>query len=65
MYLAWNEKTITDFSNKNIESAYNDGYVFTRVGKGNMNQTRILRIDLSKFKLSSENKNVSFKGIIL
>lgn len=58
MYLAWNEKTITDFSDKSIESAYNDGYVFTRVGKGNMNQTRILRIDLGKFKLSSENKRV-------
>ncbi len=58
MYLAWNDKTITDFSNKSIESAYNDGYVFTRVGKGNMNQTRILRIDLSKFKLSSENKRI-------
>lgn len=58
MYLSWNEKTITDFSDENIESAYNEGYVFTRVGKGEMKQTRSLRIDLSKFELSSENKRI-------
>ncbi len=58
MYLSWNEKTITDFSDKNIEAIYNDGYVFTRLGKGMMNQTRILRIDLNQFKLSSENKRI-------
>ena len=49
MYLKWEEKTIDDFSEKNIESTYNNGYVFTRVGKGVMNQTRSLRIDLGKF----------------
>ncbi len=58
MYLSWNEKTLTDFSDTNIESAYNEGYVFTRVGKGVMKQTRSLRIDLSKFELSSENKRI-------
>ncbi len=58
MYLAWKEKNITDFSEKSIEAAYNDGYVFTRIGRGAMNQTRILRIDLDKFKLSSENKRI-------
>lgn len=58
MYLSWNEKIITDFSDKNLESAYNGGYVFTRVGKGVMKQTRSLRIDLSKFELSSENKRI-------
>lgn len=57
-YLSWNEKTLTDFSDTDIESAYNDGYVFTRVGKGVMKQTRSLRIDLSKFELSSENKRI-------
>jgi arginyl-tRNA--protein-N-Asp/Glu arginylyltransferase len=58
MYLSWNEKKISDFSDEYIESAYNDGYVFTRVGKGVMKQTRSLRIDLSKFELSSENKRI-------
>lgn len=58
MYLNWKEKTITDFSDTNINSLYNEGYVFTRLGKGEMQQTRSLRIDLSKFELSSENRRV-------
>ena len=53
MYLTWAEKTITDFSDANINSLYNEGYVFTRIGKGVMQQTRSVRIDLSKFELSS------------
>lgn len=57
-YLKWNEKIITDFNDNNINSLYNKGYVFTRLGKGIMNQTRSLRIDLSKFELSSENKRI-------
>jgi arginyl-tRNA--protein-N-Asp/Glu arginylyltransferase len=40
MYLKWNEKTITDFGSENINSLYNEGYVFTRIGKGVMHQTR-------------------------
>jgi arginyl-tRNA--protein-N-Asp/Glu arginylyltransferase len=58
MYLKFSEKTITDFSEKNINTLYNQGYVFTRVGRGLMNQTRSLRIDLSKFELTSENRRV-------
>jgi len=58
MYLSWNEKTVTDFSGKNTESAYADGFVFTRLGKGKMNQTRSLRIDIKKFELCSENRRV-------
>lgn len=58
MYLNWNEKNITDFSDENINSLYNAGYVFTRLNKGTMNQTRSIRIDLSKFELSSENRRI-------
>lgn len=58
MYLSWNEKSITDFSDKNIDSLYNEGFLFTRKGKGEMYQTRSLRIDLSKFELNSENRRV-------
>lgn len=58
MYLSWNEQTITDFSEQNIESMYQQGYVFTRIDKGVMEQTRSLRIDLSTFELSSENKRI-------
>ncbi len=58
MYLSWNKKTITNFSDKNINSLYNEGYVFTRVGKGAMNQTRSVRINLDNFELTSENKRI-------
>lgn len=57
-YLYWKEKTITDFSEKSINGMYDNGYVFTRIGKGVMHQTRSVRIDLSKFDLSSENRRV-------
>ncbi len=57
-YLHWDEKTITDFSEKNISDLYSAGYVFTRIGKGVMHQTRSVRIDLSKFSLTSENRRI-------
>src|SRR3989344_9157931 len=58
MYLSWDEKTVVDFSDKSVEDMYNTGYLFTRKGKGVMDQTRSLRIDLCKFELSSENKRI-------
>jgi len=58
MYLSWSEQTITDFSEENINALYNRGFVFTRPAKGLMKQTRSLRIDLSKFELSSENRRI-------
>lgn len=61
-YLHWDEKTITDFSDENIEKMYNNGYIFTRKGKGVMQQTRSVRIDLKKFSLSSENRRILKKG---
>ncbi len=61
MYLKWKEKIITDFSDKNINALYNQGFVFTRQNKGTMNQTRSLRVDLSKFTLASENRRVMKK----
>ena len=57
-YLHWNEQTVTDFSPANITAMYERGYVFTRKGKGVMQQTRSCRIDLSKFELSSENRRI-------
>jgi arginine-tRNA-protein transferase len=57
-YLHWQEKTVTDLSEKNISALYNDGFVFTRIGKGVMHQTRSVRIDLSKFEPSSENRRI-------
>lgn len=57
-YLTWDEKTITDFSDSHINSLYNEGFLFTREHLGSMYQTRSLRVDLSKFELSSENRRV-------
>lgn len=37
---------------------YDEGFVFTRIGKGVMHQTRSVRIDLSRFELSSENRRI-------
>lgn len=58
MYLSWQEKTLTEFNDTDIENAYDQGFVFTRIGRGVMNQTRSLRIDLAKFELSSENRRI-------
>ncbi len=58
MYLKWEEKIITDFSSENINSLYNEGFLFTRIGKGVMQQTRSVRVELSKFELSSENRRI-------
>ncbi len=58
MYLKWKEKVITDSSDQNITRLYNEGYLFGRVEKGEMYQTRSVRIDLGKFELSSENRRI-------
>ncbi len=58
MYLAWDEKNVADFSDTNINNLYDQGYVFTRLGKGKMQQTRSIRVDLEQFELSSENRRV-------
>lgn len=57
-YLHWDEITITDFSEQAVADMYARGYVFTRIDKGVMHQTRSARIDLSKFELSSENRRI-------
>jgi arginyl-tRNA--protein-N-Asp/Glu arginylyltransferase len=57
-YLNWNQKIITDFSPAFVSEMYEKGYVFTRLGKGVMQQTRSVRINLSKFELTSENRRI-------
>lgn len=61
-YLTWDQKIITSFDDDTINTAYNSGYVFTRLGKGIMHQTRSVRIDLSKFELTSENRRILKKN---
>ncbi|MCA9386029.1 hypothetical protein KC717_05265 [Candidatus Dojkabacteria bacterium] len=57
-YLSYNKKTIVDISDTSVESEYNRGFVMTRVGKGVMNETSSLRINLSNFDLTSENRRI-------
>lgn len=61
-YLKWDEKVINDFGEKAVAQMYDSGYVFTRIGKGVMQKTRLIRIDLSKFELSSENRRILKKN---
>ncbi len=63
-YKYYDKKKIEDFSQENIQEMYDKGYVFTRVGKGYMNQIDSLRIDLDKFELNSENKRILKKNPI-
>lgn len=58
MYLKWDELKIDNFSEEKINDLYNKGYVFTRIGKGIMNQTRSVRINLKNFDFNSENKRI-------
>lgn len=55
-YLAWNKKTITDFST--VTSEFDNGFVFTREELGSMYQTRSLRINLANFTPNSENRRI-------
>ncbi|KKW41697.1 MAG: hypothetical protein UY92_C0014G0022 [Candidatus Magasanikbacteria bacterium GW2011_GWA2_56_11] len=57
-YLKWDEYVLRDFSAPAVSAKYDEGYVFTRIGKGIMDQTRSLRVELSKFELSSENRRI-------
>jgi hypothetical protein len=71
-YLNWKEEKILDDSPESINRMYDNGFVFTRIDKGVMQQTRSVRIDLNRFDLYSfhpgdyENsgwiKNASFKN---
>lgn len=58
MYLKWKEFTTPDLSDTTLTTLYSEGFVLTRKGKGEMDQTRSLRIDVSQFVLSSENRRV-------
>ena len=57
-YLKWQQIKTNDFSEQNINSLYADGFLFGRLGRGIMDQTRSVRIDLFDFQLSSENRRI-------
>jgi len=57
-YLSWKEQRITEFAEENINTMNNRGFVCVRPENGLMQQTRSIRINLTKFELSSENKRI-------
>jgi len=57
-YLSWDTIKEADSGAEKIESLYDAGYLGTRLGKGIFTKTRSVRIRLSKFALTSENKRI-------
>lgn len=61
-YHRYDEQKITDFSEEYVSKMYENGYKFTRVSEGLMQSTKNLRVNLSKFELTSENRRVLRKN---
>jgi arginyl-tRNA--protein-N-Asp/Glu arginylyltransferase len=57
-YLIYSEQTISDFTASKVAEHYNQGFIFGRRHRGDMYQTRSLRINLQDFVQSSENRRV-------
>ncbi len=64
-YFKSEEKDIDTDNPDEISNLYNEGFVFTRKSKGNLIQTRSLRVNLSEFELTSENKRILNKNLSL
>jgi arginyl-tRNA--protein-N-Asp/Glu arginylyltransferase len=61
-YLHWKEERVDNETTEVVNKMYDNGFVFTRIDRGVMHQTRSIRIDLNKFELSSENRRILRKG---
>ncbi|MEO6728428.1 MAG: hypothetical protein ABIM99_00745 [Candidatus Dojkabacteria bacterium] len=64
-YFQTDEKDINIDNPEDATSMYEQGFVLTRKIKGNFIQTRSLRIKLSEFVLSSENRRILNKNMDL
>lgn len=58
MYEFFAEKTIKNPSEEDINTLYEEGFVATRLGRGEFQQIKSLRIRLKDFELSSENRRI-------
>ena len=61
-YFQTDRKTLKDYSDNDISNLYSQGFVLTRLGKGEFLQTKSLRINLSQFENSSENRRILNKN---
>lgn len=57
-YLKWDESTIDWNDQSAVNASYDKGYLFGRISPGYIYQTRSLRINLTEFSLSSENRRI-------
>lgn len=57
-YFHWKTLTKPDASPTEIIKLYSEGFVATRVGKGEFHQTRSFRVRLNEFNPSSENRRI-------
>lgn len=57
-YLNFGEKKVNINNPEEIISAYNEGFVATRKGPGELERVRSVRINLHQFELSSENRRI-------
>ncbi|MEP7103638.1 MAG: hypothetical protein ABI721_02950 [Candidatus Dojkabacteria bacterium] len=64
-YFQTDSISLSNPNEEEITSQYNKGFVLTRKDKGDFIQTRSLRIDLSQFVPSSENRRILNKNIDL
>lgn len=61
-YLIFDEIALSNFTSEEINKYYSEGYIFGRRFKGDMYQTRSLRINLSEFETNSENRRILRKN---
>lgn len=61
-YINFKTITLDNSSDDTINNMYDNGFVMTRIDKGVMNQTISLRIRLSDFDLTSENRRILRKN---
>ncbi len=61
-YFKTDELSIPLLNQEEVTQNYNNGFVLTRTAKGNMIQTRSLRINLANFELNSENRRILRKN---
>ncbi|MFS8130594.1 MAG: hypothetical protein ACMG57_01305 [Candidatus Dojkabacteria bacterium] len=61
-YFQTDEKDLETISPIELTTLYNEGFVLTRKNRGNLIQTRSLRVRLSEFELNSENRRILGKN---
>lgn len=62
MYENFDQLTVADSEQEEINNYYDRGYVVTRLGKNVMQQIKSVRVKLTDFELSSENRRVLKKN---